>query len=136
MKQRRDAGQAETIFQGDENCLAAIAPLLVTLPRRHISVFGWWRIALAMAMDDRSRKGLTAQSRGKSSRFERISPANEAPADIPETGKSHYQTDTAGRSGIRIRIGHGQKNLNRDQLHDLFVVYLIEKVGQQAQASF
>jgi len=40
MEQRGDAGEAETIFQGDENDLAAIAPLLVTLPRRHISVFG------------------------------------------------------------------------------------------------
>jgi hypothetical protein len=55
MQQRGDARQAETVFQSHENYLAAIAPLLVTLPRRHISVFGWWRNALAMAMGDRSR---------------------------------------------------------------------------------
>jgi hypothetical protein len=56
MEQGGDAGQAETIFQGNENCLAASASLHLRLPRRHISVFGWWRNALAIAMDDRSRK--------------------------------------------------------------------------------
>ena len=55
IEQRGDAGQTETIFQGDEHDLAAIAPLLVTLPRRHISVFGWWQDAFEIAMDDRSR---------------------------------------------------------------------------------